>query len=90
MGKNRENWDNDINKNVATKIATQQKNVATKNKNKNNDKEHVVQEVKEVLGNTELTDKQRLFCIYYIKYFNATKAYQKAYNFSYSCQFRRI
>lgn len=27
----------------------------------------------------ELNDKQRLFCIYYIKYFNATKAYQKAY-----------
>lgn len=81
--KNRENWDNDINKNVATKNATQQKNVATKNKNKNNDKEPVVQEVKEVLENTELTDKQRLFCVYYIKYFNATKAYQKAYNSSY-------
>ncbi|WP_203334348.1 terminase small subunit [Planococcus beigongshangi] len=27
----------------------------------------------------KLNDKQRLFCIYYIKYFNATKAYQKAY-----------
>ncbi|WP_121615226.1 terminase small subunit [Virgibacillus halodenitrificans] len=31
----------------------------------------------------ELTDKQRLFCIYYIKYFNATKAYQKAYDSDY-------
>jgi len=31
----------------------------------------------------ELTDKQRLFCIYYIKYFNATKAYQKAYGCDY-------
>lgn len=31
-----------------------------------------------------LTDKQRLFCIYYIKYFNATKAYQKAYECAYS------
>nr|WP_243158410.1 terminase small subunit [Clostridium perfringens] len=46
-------------------------------------KEPIAEEVKEVLGNTELTDKQRLFCIYYIKYFNATKAYQKAYGCSY-------
>nr|WP_243894554.1 terminase small subunit [Clostridium perfringens] len=46
-------------------------------------KEPIAEEVKEVLENAELTDKQRLFCIYYIKYFNATKAYQKAYNSSY-------
>lgn len=32
----------------------------------------------------DLTDKQRLFCIYYIKYFNATKAYQKAYECAYT------
>lgn len=31
----------------------------------------------------ELNEKQKLFCIYYIKYFNATKAYQKAYGCSY-------
>jgi phage terminase small subunit len=30
-----------------------------------------------------LTDKQKLFCIYYVKSFNATKAYQKAYGCSY-------
>ncbi|MCR6515311.1 terminase small subunit [Clostridium sp. LY3-2] len=46
-------------------------------------KEPIAEEVKEVLKNTELTDKQRLFCIYYIKKFNATKAYQKAYGCSY-------
>ena len=33
--------------------------------------------------NSDLTDKQRLFCCFYIKYFNATKAYQKAYGCSY-------
>lgn len=33
--------------------------------------------------NSGLTDKQRLFCCFYIKYFNATKAYQKAYECSY-------
>lgn len=40
---------------------------------------------KEVLVESdELTDKQRLFCIYFIKYFNATKAYQKAYECAYA------
>lgn len=39
----------------------------------------VANEVKQVLDNPELTDKQRLFCLYYVKYFNATKAYRKAY-----------
>lgn len=40
-------------------------------------------EVEKVIENPELTDKQRLFCIYYIRSFNATKAYQKAYQCSY-------
>lgn len=40
-------------------------------------------EVDQVIENPELTDKQRLFCIYYIRSFNATKAYQKAYGCSY-------
>ncbi|MEG2511412.1 MAG: terminase small subunit [Bacilli bacterium] len=62
-------------------------NVTNENKKNNsikkNIKEPIVEEVKEVLENTKLTDKQRLFCIYYIKKFNATKAYQKAYGSSY-------
>lgn len=41
-------------------------------------------EVKALMENEKLTDKQKLFCIYYIKYFNATKAYKKAYQCSYS------
>ena len=41
-------------------------------------------EIKEpVVKSDKLTEKQRLFCIYYIKYFNATKAYQKAYECDY-------
>ena len=43
----------------------------------------VAEEICEVLGNEELSGKQQLFCIYYIKSFNATKAYQKAYGVSY-------
>ncbi len=44
----------------------------------------IADEVQIVVKNTELTDKQRLFCIYYIRCFNATKAYQKAYNTDYA------
>lgn len=47
------------------------------------EKKLVAEEVKSVIQNTELTDKQRLFCIYYIRCFNATRAYLKAYKCSY-------
>lgn len=55
---------------------------------------HIAKEVKEVMSNDLLTDKQRLFCLYYIRCFNATKAYQKAYGVSYdtaaSCSYRMM
>ncbi|XZM33930.1 terminase small subunit [Clostridium perfringens] len=78
--KKRYNWES----------ATQRKNKCNvaKENNKNNRvkkdiKEPIVEEVNEVLQNAELTDKQRLFCIYYIERFNATWAYQKAYECDY-------
>ena len=37
----------------------------------------------ETLNNEELTEKQRLFCLYYVRWFNATKAYQRAYKCDY-------
>ena len=40
-------------------------------------------EAGQVLGNPDLTDKQRLFCVLYVRCFNATKAYQKAYGVDY-------
>ena len=43
----------------------------------------IADEVNQVLENTDLTDKQKLFRLYYIRYFNATKAYKKAYGCSY-------
>ena len=33
--------------------------------------------------NPKLTDEQRLFCLYYVKSYNATRAYQRAYGCSY-------
>ncbi|BDU83514.1 terminase small subunit [Clostridium perfringens] len=70
------NWDNErSDKNSERSLK--------KNNKKIKKKEPIVEEVNEVLQNAELTDKQRLFCIYYINCFNATKAYQKAYECSY-------
>lgn len=37
-----------------------------------------------IIDNDELTDNQRSFCLYYIKSFNATQSYQKAYGCSYT------
>ena len=54
-------------------------NTERSNKKKNVTKKPIAKEVKQVMKNPELTDKQRLFCLYYVKCFNATKAYQKAY-----------
>lgn len=59
-------------------------NVTNKKLNKKSSKkESIVDEVKEVLENTELTDKQRLFCVIYAKCMNATKSYLKVYGCSY-------
>lgn len=69
--KSRYNWD--------CNVAKEKCNVAKKKKQK---EKRSVKEVQHVMENAELTDKQRLFCLHYIKCFNATKAYQKAYGCS--------
>ena len=51
---------------------------------KNAENKAVADEVKQVIQNTDMTDKQQLFCIHYIRCFNATKAYQKAYGCDYA------
>lgn len=74
--KNRYNWD--------CNVAKEKRNVAKAKKNKKqNQEEPSVDEVSSIIENPELTDKQRLFCVHYIRNFNATKAYQKAYGCSY-------
>lgn len=70
-------WDE---KNKNERSDKKKANVRKENKQ---EKKAVADEVKEVMQNTKLTDKQQLFCIYYIRCFNATKAYQKAYGCNY-------
>lgn len=65
----REKWEKKVQ-------ATQQKKQQKKPKT-----EKIIEDV--VIDNDELTERQRLFCLYYVKYWNATKAYQKVYGCDY-------
>lgn len=70
--KSKDKWDQKLN-------GTFQKNTERSKKKK----EVIAKDVEQVLKNAKLTDKQRLFCLHYVRCFNATKAYQKAYGCSY-------
>ena len=69
------------------KLQPNRKKVATKvavaNRDKGPPKTELLPEEIETLNNEELTEKQRLFCLYYVKYRNKVKAYQKAFDCSY-------
>lgn len=74
--KNRYKWDDEI----SAKSQKNKCNVANKKVIKENKETHT-KKLKKI--ENSLTEKQRLFCIYYIENFNATKAYQKAYDCAY-------
>lgn len=60
--------------------------VATQQKKRCNKKKSVAtqQAIEQLEHNDELNDKQKQFCLLYLKYFNATKAYQEAYGVDYN------
>ena len=58
-------------------------NANARKSNNVNTNEAIADEVRQVIDNPALTDKQRLFCLKYVRCFNATKAYQKAYGVDY-------
>jgi len=66
--KSQDKWDEQMNGNVtiAKRSVTNVKNPKTKAK------------LKEILDDEELSEKERLFCLYYVKYFNGTQAALKA------------
>lgn len=70
--KSREGWSRGTPKKDATK---QPKKDATVKK---------VATIQPVIENDNLNENQKRFCLEYIKYFNATKAYQKAYGCGYN------
>ena len=78
--KSLDQWDEELKGNV-----TIPKDNVTKQNNgiEKPPKTELLPEEIETLNNEELTEKQRLFCLYYVRWFNATKAYQKAYSCDY-------
>lgn len=65
-------------------IGTFQTNTERSKRKKRENNKALVDEVNQVMDNPELTDEQRLFCIYFAKSLNATRSYQKAYGCSYA------
>ena len=65
---------------------SEKKSERSKKKNERSErvKKAVAEEVGQVMENPDLNDKQRLFCLYYVRCFNTTKAYQKAYGCDYA------
>ena len=46
-------------------------------------KQNISADVEHVLKADDLTERQRLFCLYYVRSFNATRSYQKAFECGY-------
>ena len=81
--KNQDKWNSNVT-NPNGNVTNPKSNVTNQKKPPcSTEKDEVAEEVQQVTENSGLTDKQKLFCISYIRCFNATKAYQKAYAVSY-------
>lgn len=74
--KSKDKWDEKMN-------GTLRKNMERSKRKSENKKKANAEVIDQIIGNPDLNDKQRLFCVLYVKCFNATKAYQKAYECSY-------
>lgn len=78
--KSKDNWDAKLN---GVLQSNERSTPIKKQPNKGKKKVVELEEVIE-LRDDDFTDKQRLFVAYYVQYWNATKAYQKAYDCAYS------
>lgn len=74
--KSKDKWDEKMN-------GTLRKNMERSKRKSENKKKANAEVIDQIIENPDLNDKQRLFCVLYVKCFNATKAYQKAYECSY-------
>lgn len=78
--KSQDKWDEELKGNVTIP----KRNVTNQDKGiEEHSKIELLPEEIETLSNDELTEEQRLFCLYYSKSFNATSAYMKAYDSNY-------
>lgn len=73
--KSKDKWNQKIN-------GVLQSNERSTPKNKGSTSKEIEPEL--VIDNDDLTEQQKLFCLYYLQSFNATKAYQQAYGCDYN------
>lgn len=76
--KNRYKWDDKLSNNNATLQNKNKLKCNVAKKKKGNKPKHIKVVEKLDIDNAELTEKQRLFCLYYVKSFNATMSAIKA------------
>lgn len=79
----KDKWKDKLNGVLQKKIRSTPNKNSSKKSNVKTKKKVIADEVKEVLENTELNEKHRLFAVIYSKRFNATKAYQQVYHCTY-------
>lgn len=79
--KSEQKWDSEQGERSAERSDKKNERSVKRDKVKN---KAVAKEVKQVLENPDLNDKQRLFCLYYSKSFNAAQSYVKAYGCAYT------
>lgn len=83
--KKRYDWNKKEGAHKIEKGCTQnEKRVHTKNNVSKSRKTTLEDGTDETLENTDLTAKQQMFCIYYVRSFNATQSYMKAYECNYN------
>lgn len=81
--KSKDNWDGILTGTLQEKTERSKTKKQPKKSPKNKPKKKENKSEVDIALSEELTSKQQLFCMYYLKYFNATKAYQKAYECDY-------
>lgn len=83
--KSRNKWGgpDPLKKEAATGKKTQ-RNTKKNATQRNSTKEQVANMLQPLFENTDLTESQKMFCIYFVKSFNATQSYLKAYGCQYS------
>ncbi|MGH0053380.1 MAG: terminase small subunit [Sphaerochaetaceae bacterium] len=78
--KNKDEWDAKVNGTFRKKQSKKTERSKRKAKQVSGEADEIVQSV---TGKNELTNKEQLFCIYFVKTFNQTRSYMKAFGCSY-------
>lgn len=74
-------WDSDDNEQKASVRKNSERSECSLSEQKK--LQNIEDDIASVMANDDLSDEQKHFCLYYVRSFNATKSYMKAYKCSY-------